>query len=214
MPHNVSVTIEIGGNAHRLRANFADEEWDSLAQFLAYTAQLQETRICKNGAGGSATVSFKAGVGWSFNTALPPDDDFIALLHRLRPFLLKDEATNFYKIGNILSRRLESEEFRDFFKKLKAFFSGRRFQDVVSISSNTVVVNSEETLMKWLNAHEYHKDRDKQRELETLHKVVPLKYSRAIFAMMIFDMVKAIFALSGLVGTVTGQQESFKCTVP
>jgi hypothetical protein len=185
-----------------------------LLQFFEYAELLQKTRICTEGAPGNMLVSFEAGVGVSYKANLPPDDDFIALLHRMRPFLLNDEPTYFYKISKLLSRRLESEELRSFFKRLKHFFSGGSFQDMVSISSNDVVINSEATLMKRLNAHEYHKDRDKQKELEKIHKIFPLESSRTIFVMMVFDMVKAVFALSGLVDIVTGKQDSFRCTGP
>lgn len=212
MGHSATINIGVGNQKQEVLVTFEDDEWNCLVSFLDYCDQLQKTKICTEGAPGGVRTKYEQGVGWSYETDLPPDDDFIALLHRLRPFLLNDEPTNFYKVVNLLSRRIEADSFRGFIKRLKHFYSGKRFREMISITSNDVAINSEETLMKWLNAHEYHKDRDKQKELEDLHKIFPLDFSRAIFVTMIYDMVKAIFGVAGIVSTLAGKQQEFRCT--
>ena len=84
-------------------------------------------------------------------------------------------------------------------------------QKTIRIRSNETLINSDETLMKWLNAHEYHKDRDKQAELDSLHQVLPLETSRAVFIMMLYDKVRTILILSKLISVIAGKTETFKC---
>lgn len=40
-------------------------------------------------------------------------------------------------------------------------------QKVISIQTNNCIVNSEKMLLTWLNAYEYHRERDKQKLFES-----------------------------------------------
>ncbi len=213
MPHNVNANLVLAGVARPLAITFEDSEWVDLEAYSTYARQLLSARLVQDGGSGSLSMSFQAGAGWSYKVSLPPDDDICALLHRVRPFLLKDEPTNFYKIAALLSRRVVDEDFHSLLKRVRRHYSGRHFQDLMVITSNETVLNSEDTLFKWLNAHEYHRDKDKQRELEALHQIMPLESSRAIFLMMIYDQVRAICVLAGIIETIIGRQERFECTV-
>ena len=76
------------------------------------------------------------------------------------------------------------------------------------MQSNDQVMNSEEMLFTWLNAHEYHRDRDKQEFLETLHKILPLEWSRGVFVSLLVDKTKAILTLAALVELALGKRET------
>jgi hypothetical protein len=62
----------------------------------------------------------------------------------------------------------------------------------MTIASDETVLHSEDILMKWLNAYEYHRDRSKRAELDALHQVLPLEGSRAMFIYMMVDKLVAI----------------------
>lgn len=192
---------------------FEDGEWDDLQRFMNYADDLSKIELFKKGGPGQLTLRYERDKGFSYSTTLPPDDQILSLMHRLRPFVLQKESTNFYKVCKHLKRRLEHNEVRDFLDALRKYFSGQRMQQSLIIQSKNITINSESTLRKWLNAHEYHKDSDKQKELEDLHQILPLEASRAIFIMMLFDMAKSVLVLGSFIGVLTGRQKQFSCTI-
>jgi hypothetical protein len=202
------------GEEHILvTGQFEDNEWNALMRYLRYARDLAGIELLRRGGPGRLTVNYKEGQGLSYSVDLPPEDQFLALLHRLRPFILQNEETNFYRICKHLGRRLEDHKTRQFLLGLRSYFSGQRMQDPIQITSNNVLINSEETLQKWLNAHEYHKDPDKQRELELLHQIMPLEASRAIFAMILYDKTQAIIAAVHFIGFLAGERQRFSYQV-
>lgn len=76
------------------------------------------------------------------------------------------------------------------------------------MTSTDVVLNSEATIWKWLNAYEYHQDPEKRAHLESLHHVLPLESSIPIFLSLLGDKVQAILQLAALVAVVVGKQAS------
>jgi hypothetical protein len=142
-----------------------------------------------------------------YEVKLPPDDYIAALLHRLRPFVLQKEKTNFNAVGNFVARRLASERIRQLVTKLKSIFSGEDGQRLIQVSSDNTILNSEEILMKWLYAHEYHRDEDKQAELAALHAMLPLDASKVFFVSMLHDKSKAILALANLINLMSGEHD-------
>ncbi|MBU0995375.1 MAG: hypothetical protein KJ737_23000 [Proteobacteria bacterium] len=213
MAHEVNVCLTFGedSNKYPVSGSFEDQEWESLLNFIDYTKSLQNIQLIKQGGPGKFNLTYNEIDGMTYTVELPPEDQILALLHRLRPFILKDESTNFYRVCKHLSRRFENQSFRDFIKTIRDRYSGKRMQNFLLISSNDAVINSEETLIMWLNAHEYHKDRNKQAELDHLHQVLPLEASRAFFVMMLYEKVRAISIVANLINVMDGQQETFKC---
>ena len=60
-----------------------------------------------------------------------------------------------------------------------------------------MVLNSDDTLMKWLNAYEYHRDEDKRRQLGELHEVWPIGFSKGMWGGMMIDKARAVVELAG-----------------
>lgn len=213
MPYTIRTSIQVRGELRVLTGTFDDDEHTTLDAYCGYALQLQATKLVRDGGPGQLSMDFKQGVGWSYKANLPPDDEIIALLHRIRPFILKDEPTNFYRICSLISRIVQDSDMRLMIKRLKKHYSGKSFQSMATFAANGTILNSEETLLMWLNAHEYHKDRDKQFELDKLHQLMPLEASRAIFIMMIYSKVQSIFALAGVIETLLGRQKQCTLTV-
>ena len=163
----------------------------------------------QKGGPGSLTLNYDVNVGFSYSVDLPPNDQVLALMHRLGPFVLKNEPTYFYKICNILGKQIKDEDFRKYLESVKNLFSGQNFRNIAVLRSNDIIINSEDTLKIWLNAYEYHRDPDKRVELEMLHKIVPIEASRAIFIMMLYDMSRAIFIISNMIKIFIGKINKF-----
>lgn len=213
MPHEV--TLQFGRTEEDtprvINGKFDDNEWKILGRFVEYADDLANIELIREGGPGSLSINCSEEKGFSYSTNVPPDDRVIVLLHRLRPFVLNNEPTNFNRICNYLGKSLDDEGLRNFLKSLRGYYSGQRMQHLMRITSNNVVINSEETLLTWLNAHEYHKDSDKQKELESLHQILPLEASRAIFIMMLYDKARAITIACQFIKVLAGKQKSFSC---
>jgi hypothetical protein len=193
-------------------ATFTDDEETRLRAYDRYTDELREISIMKFGAPGTLQLDWRQGEGLSVTTELPPDEQVFALLHRLRPFVLDEEDTNFHKVSNTIARQADHALIRAFLRVQKDLFASKPSQHVVRIFSNEVLLNCEATLKQWLNAYEYHRDADKRQALEYLHRLFPLDASRAIFVTMLYDKADAVRNLHTLVRLILGKQNTWTWT--
>ena len=110
----------------KIQVDFPDEDWDTLMAYFEYTKELEKAKLIQEGGPASCTINWKEGEGLSYSMNVPSDNDFQALLHNLRPFVLKSESTYFLRICKILARRISDENFRRFLKSLRHYFDGGR----------------------------------------------------------------------------------------
>lgn len=188
-------------------ASFSDDGWSRFAAYLEHADELVANELVQIGVPTSAHMNINKETGVTWRVELPPWDDVIVLLHKLRPFVLHDEYASFDRITSIIGQRLDHPFFRRVLRSQRRLFNGKDMQELCVISSNGVVVNSDQVLTDWLNAYEYHRDQDKKAKIESLHRLVPLDYSKAIFVGMIGDKTDAILNVAGLVAVLTGKQE-------
>ena len=119
---------------------------------------------------------------------LPKDNDFAALLHCLRPFVLKKEPTNYYKISNLLSKNIQNPLIMGLLKEVRETWSGAAAASVMQVTAMTLKgendakqeIISDEFLYKRLNAYEYHSDVEKKTSIYTLHKYFPVEATKAL----------------------------------
>ncbi len=198
-PFNIRFTNKEKGNEIEVNGEIPDTDWNRLLRFKQYVMALQECGPVKNGMNVSCNVKWDIEKGLRIMAQLPNDDEISILLHRLRPFVLQNESTNFYNICGILSRYLTHSILREIIAKQRDLFSGKDFQSQIQINLNETMLNSEAVLNKWLNAFEYHRDEEKQKELELLHALLPMENSKVIFISMMIDKVKAIMEITRIV---------------
>jgi len=185
----------------------ADEQM-LLEDYLRSADELLETRFCKGEACSSLTMDWRQGSFPTFRTQLPHWDDVIVFLHRFRPIGLNDESTSFYRIRNLLAKKLPHPYLRQMLGQVRDIYSGKAAQGRMKILSNEVVVNSEETLNTWLNAYEYHRDREKQTSLHNLLGLLPMEAAQVLFVGLLSDKALAIAQLATVVRVVLGRQKS------
>ncbi len=143
----------------------------------------------------------------SSQAELPPDDDVAALLHKLRPFILQKEPTYFMTVCSILGKHLNNAYIRGFLKQTRHLFDGRQLQSKFRITVNAeALLNSDAVLDFWLNAHEYHKDREKQKKLEELTHMPTLDSAKVVFFILLNEKMRAIYATASLVASVLGKE--------
>lgn len=196
------------GNIIHAHAEFTDYEFKALGRYAEYAHHLGLSSYFKQENPLSLKISWSEDDGFGSECEIPDDDLISSFLHRLRPFILQEEQTYFHKICKILSRRLDNVAIRMKIAEQKKIFDGDCIRSMVMISSNEKIVNSEEHLRKWLNAFEYHRDIDKQKEMNELHWLLPLNTYRALFLQMLCEKSDAVFYAQWL---IKGLREGRDC---
>ena len=206
----IQLTDKQSGESSDHVVEFSDEEWAQLQAYLGHVRDLQATRFFEQGAEIQLKMSWKEGEGLTWRVATPPSDDVFAFLHRLRPLILeKKEPATFLKVRALLARKLKDAPIKPLMKFLLSLYQGKEMKKLIVMQSNNEIMNSEKMLFKWLNAHEYHRDYEKQEFLDTLHKILPLDWSRGVFLSLLVDKAKAISNLGLLVQIALGERDTF-----
>jgi len=210
MPHEFHITINDGntGEKERLHGQFSDEDWKSLTRFLALSFRLAECRIAVTrdqlnfgiSGGGEKPVTFSA--------TLPPEDDIAAFLHRMRPFILKREPSNFYRVRNLLTRYMTHPQIRRHLDGLRDLYEGKKVP--FSMGYNDTEITPIDTVDSWLNASEYHQDEDKQAEMDALYSVFPEPSARALFLTYMLERANAIGKLGEFVNRLDKRDGEIK----
>jgi hypothetical protein len=197
----------ISGDTSELIIEFTKKEWGRLQSYINAVHELHATRFVQNSSGVNLNFKFDKDVGITWSVKMPPEDDLFAFLHRIRPLILEKEPYNFQKIRKMIERKLQ-KSIPPILPFLLDLFTGKSMQRQVVMISNDHIINSEKMLFTWLNAHEYHRDQDKQEFLEELHKNMPLEWSRGIFVNLLIDKAKAIFQMADFIKLILGERES------
>ena len=203
----IEIFLKFPNSQNKIKTMFTEGGWNVLKDYSKYSKELEEISLVQKGSNVELKISWKKGEEIKYTSTLPPEEEIIALLHKIRPFVLQKESTSFRKIVNLLGRKIEDDEFRDLLKEEKEIYSGKASRGVFKIASNEVVLNTDQMLKKWLNAFEYHKDKNKQLEIKKLHELIPLEATRTILIMMLQDKVKAILHISGFINVILGKKE-------
>lgn len=201
----LAMTTEVSGERDAITTTFDGKEWDQLMTFLREVEGLADARLGREGFEPQMRAVFKEGQPTVYESKLPPWNDVMALLHRLRPLLLENEPSSFKNTCSLLHRHFSGTIFRRFLKREKDVYSGRVFREGIAIRIDDVVVNSEAVLRDWLYSCEYHRDSQQRKTIDDLLGMMPMDGLRAVFVMMIVEKIKAIRGLERIVRVLAGE---------
>ena len=196
---NVSVTHLV---------EFAEEEWMQLREFVQYVLELEATKFVSEVRGVMMNLNNRSGGDLSITIITPPDDEVSAFIHKLRRLILQCEFSCFLNVRKLISRKLRFPQLVPFMRWLLDLYEGKESQKLISLESNGCIINSEEMLQIWLNAYEYHSDRDKRECSESHTKIMPLAWNRGVFLNLLIDKANAIRQLGALVELVLGRRDT------
>jgi hypothetical protein len=191
-----SVTLNSTETPEGLRAQgeFSDSETSVLQRFRAYADDLATAALLEPPLW---TLSVVFGTGGAIEEHnLPPRIKVRELLHLIRPLILTSEATSFYTVLSIVRQQLPAEPYQRMFERWKRRFSGKEQKEVMRWEVGGRLVNSEATLLLWLNAFEYHRDEDKRAIVADLGKTMSFELLEGIFLGLIMDKCEAIALLA------------------
>ncbi len=124
---------------------------------------------------------------------------FGALLHHMRPFVLKTRKLTSMRSGTFWCDDLTIQRSVPTQIGQKDIFAGCRCQ-AVRVISNGTLINSTETLDLWLNAYEYHRDDEKRAAFEhDDDNWLPMDYSRALFIHIMLDRARAVVEIGNAI---------------
>lgn len=212
MAHEYELTLlpENKGEEISLTGTFEDEDWERLEEFAQYADELLKTKFVQDGMPASLNIRWDEKSGMCVSPKLPPWDDVSVFLHKFRPIGLLSESTYFFKICNILTKELAHPYFRSMIEEQREIYGGTRMQAQFQIKSNEVILNSEKVLYDWLNAYEYHRDREKREFIDSLHTMLPLEASKVLFLALLTDKTMAINNVAAITRVVLGKQKELK----
>jgi hypothetical protein len=196
-------------NVVEIEAEFKSEDFDIFKDFVSESERLSEASWVKEGmpSGLDITIDFPTN-GVSGKVRVPNWDDVVVVLHKFRPFGLKDEQTYFYKVAGILARQIDNPDFRAQIQSAKDQYSGKASQNVFRLEANGIILNCEETLDKFLNAREYHRDKNKDTFVQSLEAMFPnIDYIKPILCGLIADRVSAVLYLTSVIQCLLGNTE-------
>ena len=182
----------------------SDDEVSALESFVSAHRRLSTSKPGREGIPWNVNVSHKTGEGTRVAAELPDEDTLSILLHRLRPFILKNEPGSYDKVMRIIGRHIAQQDVRNLLKNDRRLYDGRVAQSQLRLMSCGMVVNSENTLQDWLNSHEYHSDRDKRDAVAELLDGPLGELPRALLISMLLDKMCAINNAAGIVGLLLG----------
>ena len=151
------------------RPDFPDAIKADLKEFLECAARLNECSFAQDPSFLSK-ISFKLSKDGSVRSegTLPPDEQIEAFLLRLRPIYLQKERTHF----------------------------GRAFQEMITMSVGPITINSEQFLDDYLNAIEYHRDKERRKKIHQVTEHYSLDVQKTIVAFLLFFRLSAINRLT------------------
>jgi hypothetical protein len=206
--YKLSMTINDTGESVSQEVELSDDEISALEAFVAEADQVWNTDFIHARERGAFTIKGDAESDQvTLSVTLPDWNQVTVFLHKLRPLLLKDEKTNFYKIRNLLAKKLDNPHFRNLLTQYHQLYSGKKAQSEVQIKSNEILLNSEDTLLDWLNSYEFHRNEDKRKFIESLHQMLPLHVSKVIFLRLLLDKAEAIHRLADFIRVLLGKSQ-------
>jgi hypothetical protein len=175
---------------------FPADEWRALERFVECAYRLAETRLLSRPDGVKFEISCdEQGVTRFRAEKVPAPDDFSAMLHRMRPFVLKSEATSVERIRGILGRRFRHPVFQSYLDRQWDVYEGKRYQSFAYVADGELL-NSSTMLTRWLNTYEYHQDEDDYAYFEALKaEAAPWQFTEATYIAMMLDRARVVMAL-------------------
>jgi hypothetical protein len=187
-----------------VECSIPDNEWADFVAFRSEVERLRATKFVQNKRGGHISVSWKLGKPLSVSAPTQYDEEeVLAMLLRLRPFVLEDEEFYFNKIKNRLKRRLQHRIFHKHLDLLADGFTLKLMTRKIGLQGQGRPPLSVGVVMDWLNSFEYHRDKKKRQTVE--HDLGIFEKDRnglPIVLIALVDMVQSVLHLSDFVETL------------
>lgn len=153
-------------------------DFETLLLFHQRVVNMANTRLIKGAESNiRASINIQASSGLQITTTLPPEEQVAQFLMAFRFFYLKKEKTHFPKILSTVSK-YSGPEFHDVSKIIRKQWDQ---SCSANIRLNGEIIASSKLIDLWFNAHYFHGEIRKQRELEQLNKILTNDFCKFMF---------------------------------
>jgi hypothetical protein len=182
------------------RPNFSDAQKSELREFIDCACRLNQCALAQDWSILSRiSIQFGKDGGIRNVGSLPPDEQIEIFLHRLRPIYLNNERTNFNRIANLVSSHIANSRVAESIRLWKREYDGSASQEVFKMATDLTVLNSQEFLDNYLNALEYHRDKDRREKIQQVAQHFPLDVQKPIIVLLLFYRLSAINRLASFI---------------
>lgn len=196
------ITTDIDSEAARVDLTAEDEV--ILRMYLDEYERLRASSPMQNDIPCSLTFDFTPETGLTLTPHIPSADDLAILLHRLRPYLLAKEPYSFQKTSALLGRRLKHPSFRLLLAHIHRLWKCDGVNSQMPIVINHDGLNTEEVLIQWLNATEYHRDAEKREAIARLRTQVPPELFDFAIVSLTLEKLQAVIACAKVSSLLVG----------
>ena len=177
-----------------ISSSLSEDEWNVLRRFCEKAKRLAATKLAtEEGTGIRGKIRYEQDKGLWFESELPPEEQIAEFLMAFRFFYLQKEDTHFPKVISVIGKHTDNPDAR---KALKMF--GRQWQDslfrkALNIQLNETPITSSLLLDLWFNAHYFHSDEEKEKELKKMKENFSEEFAKYMLLDAVFEATKVVF---------------------
>ena len=173
-----------------------DKDWKQLNAFKDKAERLISTKLASSEGGAiHGRISYQQAKGLWFEGTLPPEEQITELLMAFRFFYLQKEPTHLPKIINIIKKHTNQPEALELLKSYMKQWQNSLFANAMNISLNNKQITTSLLLDLWFNAHYFHTDEDKEKELKNLYDAFSKDFSKYMFLDSVYGATKIVYKL-------------------
>jgi hypothetical protein len=167
--------------------------------FCEKARRLADTELVSGGGARiSAKIRYRRGKGLTFESELPPEPEVAELLMAFRFFHLQKEPTNFYTVIGLIGKHAQDPDSRKVLRVFKKQWRDSLFAECLGVRFNGVPITFSLLLDLWFNAHYFHSDEDKGRELSKLKAGFSGGFAKYMLLDAVFEAVKVVMRVSNV----------------
>lgn len=187
-----------------ISSSLTDEEWKVLKLFCDKARRLAATRIGSGQTDGiRGRIRYELNRGLWFEAELPPEELIAEFLMAFRFFYLQKEPTHFHNILGLIGKHSNDENVREALKVFGKQWNNCLFDKVMNIAYNDKPITSSLLLDLWFNAHYFHQDEEKEKQLKQLILGFSEGFAKHMLLDAAFEATKVVYKLfDGLRGIV------------
>lgn len=208
-PYEISFSID-NLPAQTISGEITQEDWDLLEEFSRYAEECLTTELALKGVPVSVNLRYGKKNMFESTAELPDWDDVQLFLHKFRPIGLQESRTSFLRICNLLAKILDHPRIRSFIGEQRARYNLMTISSIMSIQIGKARIISEKFLQDYLNAFEYHRDKEKQLFFDEMNSMFPTDIMKAYFVLLLSEKIQALQIIFLFVRTIMGKRKEFR----
>lgn len=176
--HQIKIGYE---TSEKVEISLSDDDLQVLEEFVDHARKLEQCSLVQSGMFFSFNFQFNENLGAKSEIAIPDWELVEVYLHRIRPIILTNERTYFFRVCKLIKKNISLPKAQQQVAKEMQLYRGEKIHQIVQIYSNGELLTCEEIFQDYLNGFEYHRDKDRRDNLEKLNWLLPIESTRVLW---------------------------------